>query len=168
LTTLPDVGLAGGTSQQFVIVETGVSGDFVVVYDSALADTRGLRIGILSDPHSPNFAISDSTQNYPPHTRLETQIVRLEGLIDDVTNRVTELEQSIEAIKAAQADEIIVLREVSHNEARREILDALEAGEPLDQADLAEGLSLELSLVVDVCNELVAEGVVNFYDDDRS
>ena len=74
----------------------------------------------------------------------------------------------VETTKAAQPDDIIVIREISKEQARKEIIKSFEAGEPLDQADLADMLSLEISLVIEVCNELIEEGVVDFYDDDRS
>ena len=74
----------------------------------------------------------------------------------------------VETTKAAQPDDIIVIREISKEQARKEIIEAFETGKPLDQADLADMLSLEISLVIEVCNELIEEGVVDFYDDDRS
>ena len=65
-------------------------------------------------------------------------------------------------------DETITLREIGRDEARQEIIGLFQSGQPLDQADLADALSLELGLVMEVCDELLAEGVVKFYADDGS
>lgn len=65
-------------------------------------------------------------------------------------------------------DETIILREIGKDAARREIVELFQSGQPLDQADLADALSLELGLVREVCDELLAEGVVKFYADDGS
>ena len=92
----------------------------------------------------------------------------LKELVASLTTRLTELEREVETTKAAQPDDVIVIREISKEQARNEIIKSFEAGEPLDQADLADALSLEISLVVEVCNELIEEGLVVLYDDDRS
>ena len=52
-------------------------------------------------------------------------------------------------------------------QARKEILEAFAADEPLKHADLAEDLRLEISLVFEVCNELIDEGLVVFHADNR-
>ena len=46
-------------------------------------------------------------------------------------------------------------------------MQAFESGEPLDEADLAESLSVEFSLIGAVCQELIEDGVVVLYDNDR-
>ena len=94
-------------------------------------------------------------------------MTRLAGLVESLPARVAELEQQA-AESAMQSEDIIELREISKEQARNEIIKSFEAGEPLDQADLADALSLEISLVVEVCNELIEEGAVVLYDDDRS
>ena len=96
------------------------------------------------------------------------EVNHLKELVASLTTRLIELEREVETTKAAQPDDIIVIREISKEQARKEIIKSFEAGEPLDQADLADTLALEISLVIEVCNELIEEGVVVFYDDDRS
>ncbi len=56
----------------------------------------------------------------------------------------------------------MVLRTVSGEEAKQEILDLFQSGESLDQAEVAQRLSLDLMLVVDLCDELVKEGLVRY------
>ena len=98
---------------------------------------------------------------------LKSEIERLEQLVQELTARVAELERDSEGAKDAQPDGFIEIREISKGQAKKEIRQAFESGQPLDQADLADELSLEISIVVEVCNELIEEGVVVFYDDDR-
>lgn len=98
---------------------------------------------------------------------LQSEIERLGQVVQELTARVAELEREAEEAKAVQQGEVIELREISKEQAKQEIVQAFESGQPLDQADLADALSLEISLVVEACNELIEEGVVVFYDDDR-
>ena len=82
---------------------------------------------------------------------------------------MAEPEQEVTASKDRQPDNgVVILREIGKEQAKEEIIQSLEAGEPLDQADLSENLGLDLSLVFEACNELIAEGIVVFYDDDRN
>ncbi len=99
---------------------------------------------------------------------LKSEVKRLEQVVQELTDRVPELEREAEVAKAVQQCDVIHLREISKEQAREEIIHAFESGEPLGQGDLADALSLEISLVVEVCNELIEEGVVVFYDDGRS
>lgn len=81
---------------------------------------------------------------------------------------MVEPEQEVTASKDRQPDNgVVILREIGKEQAKGEIIQALEAGEPLDQADLSENLGLDLSLVFEACNELIAEGMVVFYDKER-
>ena len=90
------------------------------------------------------------------------EVDHLKDQVASLTARVAELEQE------ATDNDVIILREIGKEQAKGEIIQALEAGEPLDQADLSENLGLDLSLVFEACNELIAEGIVVFYDDDRN
>ena len=94
--------------------------------------------------------------------RSNSELRRLEQMVRDLTVRVAELE----AERRSESVEVIEIREISKEQAKQEILQAFESGEPLDEADLAETLSLDFSLVVEVCKELIEDGVVVLYDDD--
>lgn len=96
------------------------------------------------------------------------EVRRLKNLLRKTQERLDKLEQESAARRTDSPDEIIILREISKDEARREIIELFQSGRPLDQADLADALSLELGLVMEICDELLAEGVVAFYADDRS
>ena len=107
-------------------------------------------------------------QRDPEVSRLRAEVRRLKRLAANQEARISELEQELDAVRAMQPEEVIEIREISREQARAEIIDSFKSGEPLDHADLADALALEISLVVEVCNELIEEGVVVFYDDDRS
>ena len=100
-------------------------------------------------------------------SRLQAEVRRLKGLAANQEARISELEQELDAAKTMQPEDVIEIREISKEQARKEIVESFESGEPLDHADLADALALEISLVVEVCNELMEEGVIVFYDDDR-
>ena len=100
-------------------------------------------------------------------SRLQAEVRRLTGLAANREARISELERELDAAKSMQPEEVIEIREISKEQARKEIVESFKSGEPLDHADLADALALEISLVVEVCNELIEEGVVVFYDDDR-
>ena len=95
-------------------------------------------------------------------TAILKEVDHLKDLVASLTIRVAKLEQE------ATDNEVIILREIGKEQAKEEIIQALEAGEPLDQADLSENLALDLPLVFEACTELIAEGIVVFYDDDRN
>ena len=81
---------------------------------------------------------------------------------------MAEPEQEATVSKDRQLDnDVIILREIGKEQAKAEIIQALEAGEPLDQADLSENLGVDLSLVFEACNDLITEGIVVFYDKER-
>lgn len=90
------------------------------------------------------------------------EINHLKELVATLTARVTELEPE------ATEPDAIILREIPKEQAKKEIIQALEPGQPLDHADLAENLALDLPIVFEACNELINEGVIVFYDDDRN
>lgn len=48
--------------------------------------------------------------------------------------------------------------------AKQAIIELFQAGEVLDQAELADRLDLSLAVVTDICDELVEEGLITFVD----
>lgn len=92
----------------------------------------------------------------------------LESRVHTLEARVAGLEKDLEQLKqtALQPEgDVVVLRTVSREGAKREILGLFQRGEALDQAEVAQRLSLELMLVVDLCEELVKEGLVEYAAD---
>ena len=104
---------------------------------------------------------------HSPGYRSKPEVERLKKQVAILSARVAELEREAEAARDLESDDVIVLRDITKEQARKEILEAFAADEPLDHADLAEDLRLEISLVFEVCNELIDEGLVVFHADNR-
>lgn len=75
-----------------------------------------------------------------------------------------DLEKKIEAVEAklqkGQEERVIVLRSISKEEAKQEILALFQDGQVHDYGEIAETLRLDLQTVVDLCNELEKGGVI--------
>ena len=78
----------------------------------------------------------------------------LQEELKQTKQRLLELESGI------SGEEVIVLREITREEAKKEIRQLLESGRTLYYSDIARELQLDLELVVDICNELQESGVV--------
>jgi len=61
-------------------------------------------------------------------------------------------------------ENVIVLREISRDEAKAEIASLFSEGRTLYYSDIAKELQLDLELVVDSCNELMNEGEISVAD----
>ena len=60
-------------------------------------------------------------------------------------------------------DSIIVLRDISKEQAKQEIKDLLfSSPTPLDYGEILEKLGLDLELIVQVCEDLIEEGIIEF------
>ena len=62
-------------------------------------------------------------------------------------------------------EQVIVLREITREEARAEIIDIFASGETLYYSDISERLRIDLEVVVEICLELQAEGAIRVDDD---
>lgn len=65
----------------------------------------------------------------------------------------------------AEWQSYVVLREISKEEAEKEILKLFSGGQVLYYSDIAEKLGLDLKLVVEICNELQSKGRIEVIDD---
>lgn len=95
--------------------------------------------------------------SYPLHT---TGVSEKE--LSDLRERVRVLEEQIAAIAERHDSELIVLRTLSRDEAKTEILKLFQekASEVLDYGIIAQALHLDLQIVVDICNELEKEALI--------
>jgi hypothetical protein len=79
--------------------------------------------------------------------------------------RIESLEERISNIEASSPSEkVVLLREISKEEAKREIIKLFYKGQTLYYSDIAEELGLNLQLVVEICNELQNRGEVEISD----
>jgi len=74
--------------------------------------------------------------------------------IEQIKQKVSELEERI------PEERVIVLKEISKEEAKEEIRQLFSSGRTLYYSDIAEELRLDLKLVVDICDELQEDGEI--------
>ncbi len=78
--------------------------------------------------------------------------------IEQIKQRLAELEERI------PEERVIVLKEISKEEATEEIRQLFSSGRTLYYSDIAEELRLDLELVVDICHELQESGEIGIDD----
>jgi len=78
--------------------------------------------------------------------------------IEQIKQKLSELEERI------PEERVIVLREISREEAKEEIRQLFLNGRTLYYSDIAEELGLDLKLVVDICHELQESGEIGVDD----
>jgi len=82
----------------------------------------------------------------------------VEELYEKVRNLESTLPSLMEASQRGVAERVIVLRTLTKERAKQEILQLFQDGNVHDYGDISERLSLDLQLVVEICNELEREG----------
>jgi hypothetical protein len=131
----------------------------------------GTRTAIGRQAPRPARAMGNRGYQHPvrhsPGYRSKPEVERLKKQVAILSARVAELERELESARNTESDNIIVLRDITKEQARKEILEAFKVREPLDYVDLADTLTLDLSLILEVCDDLMEEGVIVFNDDDR-
>jgi hypothetical protein len=105
---------------------------------SGLADTSGFSV------------IAQLSEN----SRLRHENALLQRGLSEIEQRLARIEAALPEVK------VVVLREISRAEAKREIKELFAQGEALDYEDIIDKLSLDLELVVGICNELIDEGEI--------
>lgn len=92
------------------------------------------------------------------------QIIREEvrSMEERIMQRIELLEQRIIKSKESDAnsEEVILLRSLSREQAKEEIMELLDKSDKLYYSDIAEALRLDLEQVVEIVKELEAEGKV--------
>lgn len=95
---------------------------------------------------------SDLLQQENIQLRNENLILR------DLIHKIEERLANIEAY--LPNEKVIVLREISREEAKNEIRKLFSSGKTLYYSDIAQELGLDLELVVDICTELQKQGEI--------
>lgn len=94
------------------------------------------------------LTLANLGQYLPPVTNLQDEIQLLSA-------KVAALEQAVADLKSSAPEEqVIVLRSITREQAKQEILDLFRQGETLFYSDIAQHLRLDLPLVVELCQEL--------------
>jgi 16S rRNA C1402 (ribose-2'-O) methylase RsmI len=99
------------------------------------------------------FAFSSGMSSSSDLLEQENMQLRNENLtLRDAIRRIEERLTSIEA--SLPSEKVIILRELSKEEAKNEIKRLFSSGKTFYYSDIAQQLGLDLELVVDICNEL--------------
>jgi len=85
---------------------------------------------------------------------LTAENISLRKEVEQIKQKLAELEERM------PKEKVIVLREISREQAKQEIQQLFSSGRTLYYSDIAEELSLDLELVVDICQELQDSGEV--------
>ncbi len=81
--------------------------------------------------------------------------------VADLRERVVFLESELARIAEEPAPKVITLRTISREQAKYEIAEIFgETEAPLYYSDIMERLGIEPELVVEICQELLDEGVI--------
>ena len=82
--------------------------------------------------------------------------------IEGLRVRIEALEQELATLKAqVPQDDVIVLRAITREQAKQEIKALFITGETLYYSDIVHRLSIDLPLVVELCQELIEEGEID-------
>jgi len=73
---------------------------------------------------------------------------------------VTSLQERVQALEQQLAPSVIVLREISAEQAKRELLDYFKAHPDSYPSDAAVALGLDSEVVRDLCRDLVDQGLL--------
>ena len=92
---------------------------------------------------------------------MQTAKKKPESSIKRLERRVKALEVELTKVRdLLPEEEVIVLRELSKEEAKQEIRDLFTAGGTWYYSDIVRRLKLDAEMVVDICNELMEEGEI--------
>ncbi len=80
-------------------------------------------------------------------TELRERLKALEDLVSNLSSTLSPIQERV-----------VVLRSITREEAKSEIIKLFQKGGVHDYGEIAETLQIDLPLVVDICNELEKEG----------
>jgi len=86
--------------------------------------------------------------------QLQSEVHALRRSLADIQSRLSQLEATAPSVK------LVVLREVSREQAKNEIRQLFRSAETLDYEEIVEKLQIDLELVVDICDELMEAGEI--------
>ncbi len=95
--------------------------------------------------------------------KLVSENRKLKKNLNEVRDRIEAVESQISEL--AGEEKVIVLREITREEAKDEIKELFDAGRVLYYSDIAGELRIDLELAVEICQELQNEGEIEISDD---
>jgi regulator of replication initiation timing len=107
------------------------------------------------------FAVSAAV-SADPSSWFEQENVQLQIENYALRERIRAVEERLARIEATIPKErVIILQEISRDEAKEQIRNLFSTGRTLYYSDIAEELRLDLEMVVEICNELRESGEIS-------
>lgn len=111
----------------------------------------------------PEYLATEKSDDYSVRS-LANEVRLLRQDIQNVYREVKSVQQLEERVgrleQLVPAEKVIVIRDISREAAKEEIKRLFSDGSILYYSDIAAELGLNLSTVVDICNELIAESEI--------
>ncbi len=108
----------------------------------------GIQFGFTSGVPSSSDALEQE------NIQLRNENLVLRDMIRRIEERLSRIEASL------SREKVIVLREISREEAKEEIRRLFSSGKTFYYSDIAQELGLDLEMVVGICNELQKQGEI--------
>ena len=97
----------------------------------------------------------------PKSENVEQRYLKLKNENLSLKEAIRKIEERLVCIEASlPKQKVIVLREISREQAKKEIKNLFNKGNILYYSDVAEQLQLDLQTVVEICNELQNKGEI--------
>lgn len=119
----------------------------------------------IRSPYFQVFAVGSDLQSISVAVQSGNSIIEMKAEIEELRSRLDFLEAKVSAISMPGSDDVVVLRTVNRETAKREIRELFAAGETLYYSDVSRRLKIDLEMVVEICQELQATGEIRVDDD---
>lgn len=91
---------------------------------------------------------------------LRSSLAEVNEELSQLRQEARELGQRVERLEGSDEPRVVVLREITREQAKHEIRELFGGGRVLDYEAIVTELSLDLELVVNICDELIQEGAI--------
>ena len=108
--------------------------------------------GLLFASHSGILSSSDLLEQ--ENMQLRNENITLKDAIRRIEERLTSIEASL------PSEKVLILRDISKEDAKNEIKRLFSSGNTLYYSDIAQKLGLDLELVIGICNDLQRRGEI--------
>lgn len=86
-----------------------------------------------------------------------SRIKKLDRKLDDIISRLDELEEGLRNLEKANEVKSVMIREISEEQAKEEILDYLDDKESAYPSDIADDLNIPVGFTLDIVYDLIEE-----------
>ncbi len=134
------------------------------------ADDQGvsgcpIEVKVLSDVSGGEFDDLLGVHEYAEIETVKKENIKLRQIVDMLSASIASkwgmLAQRLESLEREVHSEVIQLRDIPRDQAKKEIKEFFEKTEsPTYYSDVANALHLDLKFVVEICDELKKEGII--------